>query len=462
MRRILLFLLLLALLPSADAAEKSGGRVWVIPVREDVMTPLKFVVRRGVKDAIENKADLLILDMDTNGGRVDVTQEIIAILGEFKGKTATFVNSKAFSAGAFIAFATQQIYMAEGSVIGAAAPIIMGPNGPAELSESIEAKMVSALKAQVRTVAEKNGHNVQVVEAMIDRSTEVKIGDKVLNEKGKILTLTNREAEQEYGEPAKKLLSAGTVGSIEEVAARMGFGDSAPVRVQPLGAERLATWLTALSPILLMIGVVGIYIEMKTPGFGLPGVVGIVAFALYFLGSYIAGLAGLEWIAIFILGLALFMVELFIFPGTIAIGLAGAVLMIAALVMAMVDLYPGPFQAPSMAQLQRPLLNVFIAFFGSAIAIAMLSQVLPRTPIFRRLVSQTASGVHSTEAHVQEQESFLGLEGAAVSPLRPGGKAQFGKAVHDVVTQGMHLPKGARVRVIGRSGPELVVEEISA
>lgn len=442
----------------AGAAEQASGRVYVIPVREDVMKPLQYVIRRGVKEAMENKADLLILDMDTNGGRVDVTQEIIKILGQFEGMTATFVNDKAFSAGAFIAFATQHIYMAEGSVIGAAAPIMIGPSGPAELPEGIEAKMVSGLKAQVRTVAERNGHNVDVVESMIDRNEELKIGEKVINEKGQILTLTNREAEEEYGDPPRKLVSAGTVKSIQEVMERLGFGGSAVVNVEPTGAERLATWLTAISPLLLMIGVIGVYIEMKTPGFGLPGTVGVVAFALYFTGSYVAGLAGLEWVAIFVVGLVLFILELFVFPGTIFLGLAGALMMVVAIVMAMVDLYPGPMQAPSMAQLQRPLLNLVIAIVGSAAAIAVLTQFLPRTPIFRKLVSETASGMVTVSAQELEQQSMIGVSGVATSPLRPGGKAQFGDRICDVMTQGQHVAKGAPVRVIGRSGAELIVE----
>lgn len=108
------------------------------------MPPLTYIVRRGVKEAMEAKADLLVIDLDTNGGRVDVTEEIIGILSRFTGETVTYVNRKAFSAGAFIAVATQRIYMAEEAVIGAATPMMMMPGGgPAELPESVEAKMTS-------------------------------------------------------------------------------------------------------------------------------------------------------------------------------------------------------------------------------------------------------------------------------------------------------------------------------
>src|SRR5437762_3999999 len=232
--------------------------------------------------------------------------------------------------------------MAPQSVIGAAAPIMLVPGGaPQDMPETLQAKMNSALRALVRTSAEKNGYNIDVVEAMIDKSKELKIDGKVLNEKGQILTLTNTEAEREYGDPPKPLLSSGTVDSLEELLKKLDYANAARVDIQPTGAEQVAMWINMISPLLLIIGIAGIYIEFKTPGFGLPGIVGIAAFALYFFGGYIAGLSGLEWIAVFVVGLALLALELFVFPGTTLLGLIGTALMLVALVMAMVDVYPG-------------------------------------------------------------------------------------------------------------------------
>src|SRR5688500_17879895 len=125
----------------APAAEH-GRSVFVIPVRDDISTPVTYLVRRGVKQAMEAKAEALILDMETNGGRLDSTEEIIKAIDRFEGLTVTYVNRKAFSAGAFISVATKKIYMAPQSVIGAAAPIMMGPGGGVEaMPETIEAKM---------------------------------------------------------------------------------------------------------------------------------------------------------------------------------------------------------------------------------------------------------------------------------------------------------------------------------
>src|SRR6266498_2490522 len=118
-------------------------KVFILPIRDDIMPPLVYLVRRGVKEAMEAQADLLVLDMETNGGRVDTTREIIGILNQFKGDTATYVNKDAFSAGAFIAVATKKIYMAPESVIGAAAPVILSPggNGVERVPDTYESKM---------------------------------------------------------------------------------------------------------------------------------------------------------------------------------------------------------------------------------------------------------------------------------------------------------------------------------
>ncbi|MEO5802082.1 MAG: NfeD family protein [Verrucomicrobiota bacterium] len=467
MKRCWVFLCCLAGLLSTEnplpAAENTAKKIYVIPVRDDIMPPLVYLVRRGVKEAMEAKADLLIIDMDTNGGRVDVTEELIEILNQFKGETVTYVNRKAFSAGAFISFATQKIYMAPQSVIGAAAPIMVSPGGSGAeaLPDTMEVKMTSALSALVRANAEKNGHNVEVADAMVKKTKELKIDGKVLNEKGQILTLTDQEAKTEYGEPPKPLLSAGTVESFDALLKELNLANAQITRIEPTGVETLGTWINAISPLLLIIGVIGCYIEFKTPGFGLPGIVGITAFAIYFLGGYVAALSGAEWIAVFIIGLVLVVVEIFFFPGTIVVGLSGAVLMLAALVMAMVDMYPGGPKIPTMPQLTVPLQEVGIAFVISAILVVLLMRFFPNTPLYGALVSQTASGVQSDIQLQQKQTSREGQVGVAISALRPGGKAQFGDQILDVISQGDLIAKGQKVKIIGNSGTEAIVEVVA-
>jgi membrane-bound serine protease (ClpP class) len=436
-----------------------SGPVYVIPIREEIAPPLTYLVRRGVKQAMEAGASAIILDMDTNGGRLDVTEDILQILSNFKGRTITYVNTKAFSAGAFIAVGTEKIYMAPQSVIGAAAPILMGPGGGVqEMPETVRAKMTSGVKALVRTRAEKNGHNPDVIEAMIDPNKELVIDGATINPKGQILTLTSKQAGEKHGPDHRPLLSAGTAENIPAVLAATGFSAAKVVRVEPSGAEKLGFWLNKISPVLLIIGIIGIWIEIKTPGFGLPGTAGIIAFALYFLGGLIAGLTGLEWIVVFILGLGLVIVELFVIPGTLIVGLAGGAMILAGLAMAMVDRYPGMGAFPDISQIQTPLLNVLVSFSVALLLILVLGRFVLRAPLFARMTSSLGSGIASVAVQEQKLQTLLGSEGVAVSPLRPGGKVQLGEQVLDALSQSEFIAKGSRIRVVGKTGTEVVVE----
>ncbi len=444
---------------NVSAAEVSHRRVFIIPIRQDIEPPLVYIVRRGVKEAMEAKADLIVLDMDTNGGRISTTEEIIKILDNFKGETATYVHDHAFSAGAFIAVATQKIYMSPQSVIGAAAPIMIAPGGQVQdLPSTYEAKMNSAVRALVRTSAQKNGYNIDVIEAMIDKNKELVIDGETLNKKGEILTLTNTEAEKKYGKPPKPLISSGTVNSMDDLLEELGYAGAQQTVIAPKGLETLASWLNAIGPLLLIIGMIGLYIEFKTPGVILPGAIAALAFVLFFLGGYIAGLSGMEWIIVFVIGLALILSELFLHPGTILPGVIGLILIVIALVMAMVDIYPGTPMLPSLPQLKWPLENLVIALVSSVIIAIILARFLPHTPIYRTLVSQGVSGGTVEKELQQQQAAHIGQIGAAISNLRPGGKARFGEQVIDVITQGEMIAKGQPVRILRYSGAEAVVE----
>lgn len=442
----------------ATTVSAPGKTVYVIGIRDDIMPPMTYVVRRGVKEAMEAKADLLVLDMDTNGGRVDVTEEIIGIVGKFTGDTMTYVNRKAFSAGAFIAVGTRRIFMADEAVIGAAAPIMMVPGGgPTQLPETVEAKMTSGIKALIRTKAERHGHNVEVMEAMIDRNKELVIDGKVINPKGQILTLTSLEAATEYGTPPKPLLSSGTYASLDAVLDAVGYGGARKVEIRPTGVEQVAFWLNAISPLLLAVGLIGIYMEFKTPGFGVPGSIAVAALLLYFAGGYIAGLSGIEWVAVFALGVILIGLELFFFPGTLVLGISGALLVLVSIFMAATDLYPGMPVVPSLPALELPVRNLGMAVLLTAAGIGALGWILPKTPAYHVLVSQATSGAVSDAVRTRERTSQVGLEGVALSVLRPGGKAQFGQEILDVIAEGTMIERGTRVVIVGHSAREAVV-----
>jgi membrane-bound serine protease (ClpP class) len=261
------------------------------------------------------------------------------------------------------------------------------------------------------------------------------------------------------------LLSSGTFPTLEALLAHLGYGDAPRVDIRPTGVEKLGSWINALSPLLLIVGILGIYLEFKAPGMALPGIIGVVAFALYFFGSYIAGLSGMEWIAVFVLGLILLALELLVFPGITVLGLAGVLLVLISVIMAMIDIYPSAPGVPFSLQFRVPLreiaVNFSIAIVGSSLMIWLLSFFLPKTSFYSGLVSHSVSGESSVVSQERQQTRQLGETGVAVSVLRPGGKAQFGDEIFDVISQGEMIGKGSRVRIIGHSGTEAIVEAVS-
>ena len=298
---------------------------------------------------------------------------------------------------------------------------------------------------------------------MAKKSKELKKGNKVLSEKGQILTLTNKEAEINYGNPPQKLMSHGTVNSQVELIEVLGYANPEVIRITPTGAEKAGTWINKISAILLIAGILGVYLEFKTPGFGLPGILGLAAFAIYFLGGYIAGLSGLEWAAFFVIGLILLRVELFFLPGLFFIGLSGILLMLWSVLMGLVDMDPSlpVWQLPSYGQFKYPLQVLLTAVSGSTLLMIILSSVLPKTQLFDQLISETTSGDQGILSREKSEKGLLGLTGVTLSPLRPGGKARFGDRILDVVTNGTMVAPGVKVRVIGFSTSDAVVEEIN-
>ncbi len=448
---------------SSTAAEPSQKTVYVIPIRSEIATPLVYVVRRGVKEAERAGARAIVLDMDTPGGRGDAMEEIMEVLGKFNRDSITFVNSKAYSAGAYIAVATKRIYMAPGSVIGAATPVMLMPTGEMpNLPESFEKKITSAYAARIRAEAQKNGYNPSVVEKMVDRNSELIVDGKTLKAKGEILTLTNVEAEEKYGKPPKPLLSSGTVKDIAELLERANYKGAEIRRIEPTGVETVADWINSLSAILLALGALGIYLEFKLQTFGMIGVMAVACLLLFFFGQYIAGLSGYEYALLFLVGVALLVVEVFVLPGHFVSGMMGTMCILIAILMAMVDQYPGTPWVPAFPDLQTPLIRLGQAVLIAIVLIAVVARFLPKTSMWDQLALKAVStpGIEAPSVSVEPRE-WIGREGVALCDLRPAGKAMIGDQLADVVTEGDLILKDARVKVARVEGSRVVVTKIS-
>lgn len=434
------------------------GDVVIVPLRGEISPSLLMFLRRAMKAAESNDASAIIFEMNTYGGRLDSAEEMTSVLNHATIPTYTFINSNAGSAGSLIALATQHIYMAPVSAIGAAAPVL--PTGE-DLPLTEREKTISYWTALIRSSAIKNGHNPDVGEAFMNKDKEVKIGDRVIHPKGAVLTLSAQEATEKID--SKPLLADGTADSVVDLMEKAGLKGKA-VSLGPTGFEQIAFWITALAPLLLLGGIIGAYLEFKIPGATLPGVISAICFALFFLGHYLAGLAGWEVVALFVLGVVLVIIEILFFAhSTIVFGVVGVFLMLASLLWAMIDRYPGETFFPTGRRLAIPLLNLLLTLVAAAIVITLLARYLPRTSIYRRfaLITSNPPGpslVGVPRKFVTPLALSPGTQGVSLSILRPSGKARFADHIVDVVTQGEFVPAETPITVVEADGMRVVVK----
>jgi membrane-bound serine protease (ClpP class) len=233
--------------------------------------------------------------------------------------------------------------------------------------------------------------------------------------------------------------------------------------VEPAGFEQVAFWITMLAPLFLLGGIIGAYIEIKTPGTILPGVISVVCFVIFFAGHYIAGLAGREVFVMFFIGVLLILSEVLLHPGTIVPGLLGAALVAASLLLAMVDRYPGESWLPTASELTWPVVKLSATAVLASLVAALLARFLPRTTLYRHVVLETANPVGPSLAPSSATQLLkVGDTGKAVTLLRPSGRAVFGELHVDVITEGDFIAPGTPLRVIAVEGARIVVESLSS
>ena len=459
MNGALLFLILALSLSSSFATEKpiQNGSIVVLPVSGPVSEVQFLFLRRVLKNAESADAAALILDMDTPGGDLKSTEKIVQMLGKSPIPTYTYVNSNAGSAGALIALGTKKIFMSPVSAIGAAAPVA---GSGQEIPETMNAKIVSYYSGYFRSVAQKNGYHAELVDGFMNLDKEVKIGDEIINPKGSLLTLSAQEATRPIS--GRSLLASGIATDIADVVKQCGLPVDKLVLTKPSGFENLAQWITLLAPFLLLGGVLGAYLELKAPGFGVPGIISAICFLLFFGGHYIAGLTGFEMIAIFVLGVVFIVLELIFFPGIFVVALSGAAMIVASLFLAMADFYPAQPITLSYDFFLTPMLNLSITILLACIFIGLASRYLPALPLFRNLSlsSNLAPGpsLTNTISNTGTASSlFAGNEGIAISPLHPTGRAQIGQEHFDVLTEGEFIAAGTPIQILKIMDQKIIV-----
>lgn len=431
---------ILATLP-ASAAAQGAGQVYRVPVTGVVELGLAPFIERSIQEAAAAGASAVILDMDTPGGRVDAAERISDALTDAPIPVYTLVNRRAFSAGALIALSTDRIYMRPGSVIGAATPVDGGGQKAPE-------KIVSAMRSEMRALAEAAGLDPEVAAAMVDEDIEI----EGVVEAGKLLTLTTEEAvEIGYAEEVEDL---------DALLAQLGHAGASVVTVTANWAERVVRFFShpVVSPFLLTLGFLGLITEIKTPSFGLAGVAGVLSLALFFGSHMIVGLAGWEDVIVFGAGLALVGVEVFLIPGFGLFGILGGIGIMAGLYLSMIGGMP----------LSEDFTRAGLVLSTTIVLIAVSAWALIRTlPGSSRLAKSGIFLLERTDRKIGYESAvtradLVGRTGKAITDLRPSGTALFGDERIDVVSESEWITEGTPVRVIRAEGYRHVVRPVAA
>jgi membrane-bound serine protease (ClpP class) len=439
-------------LPKLSKEDGRGESVVIIPIKGTIDLGLAPFVKRALESA--PKAAAVIFDVDTFGGRVDAAVQIRDAILSTSVPTIAYVNRRAISAGALISLAADYIVFAPGSSMGAATPIQV-EGGKAK---AVGEKMVSYMRGEMRATAEAKGRDGRVAEAMVDAEVEL----AGVSKKGKLLTMTTKQAEK-WG-----ILSA-TSATLRDLLDSVGL-DRATVKKQEANwAENIARFLTdpVVSGLLMSLGMLGLLLELYTPGFGIAGGLGLSCLMLFFGGHMVTNLAGWEELSIFMLGLVALGIEVFVIPGFGIAGVIGLGLIGVGLAMAMVGL---PISTSwDAGLLQAAMTTVVVSLFATSVLGVFVIRYLPDTRVGRWLVLETTLGGTASgelpdsneawELSSQDKRQYLDARGHALTDLRPSGKAQVGEDVLDVVSRDTWIPRHTAIKVVHVEGIRIVVIE---
>lgn len=442
--RLLLSLLLLAWLAALHAQEPRRI-VYVAQIEGVIDLGLAPYVQRVLEEAAAARAAAVVLEINTFGGRVDAAVQIRDALLNTRMRTIAFVNKRAISAGALIGLAAQQIVMGSGGTIGAATPVQMGQPGSAALP--VEEKTVSYVRKEFRATAESRQRPALVAEAMVDADVAI----PGLVEKGKLLTLTTDEALQHK-------IADFRADTLEQALQQVGLGGAEVRALAPNWAEQVVRFLThpMVSSLLVSVALFGILIELRTPGFGIPGILGVTSLGLFLWGHWLVQLAGWEEVLLVLAGVALLALEIFVIPGFGIAGTLGLLAILAGLVLSMVG-------AGNTAQLVMLVAaRVVFALLFAIGASLLLLRFMTRLPVGRRLILE--SGLPAGQGYASAPEGdarLLARQGRAWSMLRPAGIAEIDGRRVDVVSEGELIEAGEPIEVIRVDGNRVVVKRMS-
>jgi membrane-bound serine protease (ClpP class) len=419
----------------------SQKKVFLAEITGEIDPRMAPYISRVVSDAENDGAEAIIFRINTFGGRVDAATQIKdAIIGS-RLLTIAFINNRAISAGSLIALSCRKICMVPGSSIGAATVVDQSGQKQSE-------KYQSFMRSEMRSTAERNGRRTDIVQGMVDENIIV----PGINDHNQLITLTSDEAKK-YG------IADTLLYNLNDCLSAFGLRDAQIIKVSSNWAEDLVGFLNQplISSILIMLGLVGIFAEIKSPGFGFPVIIGVISLLLFFGSSYILQLASIINIVLFIIGIILLLLEIFVIPGFAITGVIGIILIIGSIFLSLIGnnlpFWDSGAVSKAIIQLSASLLFAFILIY-------ILAKFLPKSSAFSRIVLSNEEKADQGFVSYPSIKELMDMEGIALTTLRPAGSAEFNGQKYDVVADWEYIPKGNKVKVIRVEGIKVVVKEL--
>ncbi len=429
----------------AFAQQNDSVTVLHMKVQADIDPRTNRYTELGLEKARELNADYVILELDTYGGALNDADEIRTRILEFEIPVYAFINKDAASAGALISIACDSIYMAKGSSIGAATVVTQDGTAAPD-------KYQSYMRSIMRSTAEAQGRNPKIAEGMVDEDIEV---DSIATE-GKVITFSVSEA-------IKWGFCEGEVTGIDDIMERSNIQEYELVEFKLDWTEKvIAMFLNPfISGILILIIIGGIYFELQTPGVGFPILASIIATILYFIPYYLNGLAENWEIAVFVVGIVLIAVEVFVIPGFGVAGIAGLIASIGALILVMLNNDAFDFQFVDPSEIFYAISSTMLALLGSIILMFFGGVRLTNTNFFNRIaLVDTQDTQQGYTSSFYKEKTLVGKKGTAYTNLRPSGRVMIDDEIYDAYTRGNYIAEKANIEVISDEGTSLKVKEI--
>ena len=428
--------------------------VYRVPIEGTIDLGLPPFIQRTLEDAESNEATAVIFDINTFGGRVDAATQIKdAILGA-DILTIAFINRRAISAGALISLSCEKIYMTGGGLIGAATAVDMTGKKGSE-------KVISFMREEMASTAEKRGRSKEIARGMVDEELtfthlviggdSIKVDDIEGRKDGKLISLTTEQA-------LRYKIADGTAENMEALLDSLGYSSVKTIETAENWSEAIVRFLTnpVVASLLTTFGFLGILFELQSPGWGIPGFVGLACLILSLSASYIAQLATMSDMLFVLTGLALILLEVLVIPGFGIAGLGGIGLMIYGLYLLLLPDVPVGEEV-----LGQAMDGFLIGLVGAVIGLVLLAKLMIKTKFWEQLTAPDTQKKEEGYSNTLGWESLQGETGIADTDLHPSGWVRVKDQRIFVVSEGEFIEEGKEIKILSVDGNRVLVRELT-